>query len=44
MKTTNETIPGRPLAWSWYYDMIEDLNAIAVTGGEWGMCWKEEGR
>jgi hypothetical protein len=37
-----QVIPGHRLAWSWYYDMVEDLNACAVAGGEWGYCWRKE--
>ncbi|MEU4709520.1 hypothetical protein AB0G00_24150 [Nocardia salmonicida] len=33
-------VPGHPLAWSWYYDMIESNNAMAVAGGEWNYCWR----
>lgn len=35
-----QVIPGHPLAWSWYFDMVEDLNAAAVAGGEWVYCWR----
>lgn len=33
-------IPGHPLAWSWHWEMIEELNAEAVAGGEWAYCWR----
>ena len=39
LDTYNASISGL-FAESWYYDMIEDLNALAVSGGEWGMCWQ----
>jgi hypothetical protein len=26
---------------SWYYEMVEDLNACAVSGGEWAYCWND---
>jgi hypothetical protein len=35
-----QVIPDHPLAWSWYYDMVEELNAQSVSGGEWSYCWR----